>query len=78
MFHAPVKRTVPWAMAYSRSVHCLANERFCSTMTRVMPGMARHQARIAITVMTHAVPEREPATIRAALQLVLGFGFESP
>jgi DNA-binding GntR family transcriptional regulator len=35
-------------------------------------GIARHQARIAITVMTHAVPEREPATIRAALQLVLG------
>jgi len=39
-------------------------------------GIARHQARIAITVMTHAVPEREPATIRAALQLVLGAGFE--
>lgn len=37
-------------------------------------GIARHQARIAITVMTHAVPEREPATIRAALQLVLGAG----
>jgi DNA-binding GntR family transcriptional regulator len=35
-------------------------------------GIARHQARIAITVMTHAVPEREPATVRAALQLVLG------
>jgi DNA-binding GntR family transcriptional regulator len=35
-------------------------------------GIARHLARIAITVMTHAVPEREPATIRAALQLVLG------
>jgi DNA-binding GntR family transcriptional regulator len=35
-------------------------------------GIARHQARIAITVMTHAVPEREPSTIRAALQLVLG------
>lgn len=39
-----------------------------------MHGIARHQARIAITVLTHAVPEREPATIRAALQLVLGFG----
>jgi DNA-binding GntR family transcriptional regulator len=39
-------------------------------------GIARHQARIAITVMTHAVPEREPATVRAALQLVLGFGPE--
>lgn len=38
-------------------------------------GIARHQARIAITVLTHAVPEREPAIIRAALQLVLGFGF---
>ena len=37
-------------------------------------GIARHQARIAITVLTHAVPEREPAIIRAALQLVLGFG----
>jgi DNA-binding GntR family transcriptional regulator len=35
-------------------------------------GIARHQARIAITVLTHAVPEREPATIRGALQLVLG------
>jgi DNA-binding GntR family transcriptional regulator len=35
-------------------------------------GIARHQARIAITVMTHAVPEREPSTVRAALQLVLG------
>jgi DNA-binding GntR family transcriptional regulator len=40
-------------------------------------GIARHQARIAITVMTHAVPEREPTTIRAALQLVLGLGFNS-
>jgi DNA-binding GntR family transcriptional regulator len=40
-------------------------------------GIARHQARIAITVMTHAVPEREPVTIRSALQLVLGFGPES-
>lgn len=39
-------------------------------------GIARHQARIAITVMTHAVPEREPVTVRAALQLVLGFGPE--
>jgi DNA-binding GntR family transcriptional regulator len=37
-------------------------------------GIARHQARIAITVLAHAVPEREPAIIRAALQLVLGFG----
>jgi|HubBroStandDraft_5_1064220.scaffolds.fasta_scaffold69399_1 DNA-binding GntR family transcriptional regulator len=37
-------------------------------------GIARHQARIAITVLTHAVPEREPAIIRAALQLVLGLG----
>jgi DNA-binding GntR family transcriptional regulator len=37
-------------------------------------GIARHQARIAITVLTHAVPEREPAIIRAALQLALGFG----
>jgi DNA-binding GntR family transcriptional regulator len=37
-------------------------------------GIARHQARIAITVLTHAVPEREPAVIRAALQLVLGLG----
>lgn len=37
-------------------------------------GIARHQARIAITVLTHSVPEREPAIIRAALQLALGFG----
>jgi DNA-binding GntR family transcriptional regulator len=37
-------------------------------------GIARHQARIAITVLTHAVPEREPTIIRAALQLVLGVG----
>jgi hypothetical protein len=37
-------------------------------------GIARHQARIAITVLTHAVPGREPAVIRAALRLVLGFG----
>jgi len=37
-------------------------------------GIARHQARIAIMVLTHAVPEREPAIIRAALQLVLGYG----
>lgn len=37
-------------------------------------GIARHQARIAITVLTHSVPEHEPAIIRAALQLVLGFG----
>jgi len=37
-----------------------------------MCGIARHQARIAITVMARSVPEREPATIRAALQIVLG------
>lgn len=35
-------------------------------------GIARHNARIAITVMTSAVPEREPVTIRTALNLVLG------
>jgi DNA-binding GntR family transcriptional regulator len=33
---------------------------------------ARHLARIAITVMAHAVPERDPVTIRTALQLILG------
>jgi DNA-binding GntR family transcriptional regulator len=37
-----------------------------------MCAIARHQARIAITVMARAVPEREPATIRAALQMALG------
>jgi hypothetical protein len=48
-----------------------------ATLSRVLDavhGIARHQARIAITVLTHAVPEREPAIIRAALQLVLGLG----
>lgn len=34
--------------------------------------IARHNARIAITVMANAVPEREPVTIRMALQLALG------
>jgi DNA-binding GntR family transcriptional regulator len=37
-------------------------------------GMARHQARIAIAVMAGIVPEQEPATIRAALNMVLGTG----
>jgi len=42
-------------------------------------GMARHQARIAIAVMAQVVPEQEPATIRAALNMVLGAGrFSSP
>ncbi|MDH2903315.1 MAG: GntR family transcriptional regulator [Actinomycetota bacterium] len=36
--------------------------------------MARHQARIAIAVMAGVVPEQEPATIRAALNMVLGTG----
>lgn len=34
--------------------------------------IARHNARIAITVMANAVPEREPVTIRMALQIALG------
>ena len=38
--------------------------------------VARHHARIAITVLTHAVPEHDPAVVRGALQLVLGH--ESP
>jgi len=37
-----------------------------------MCAIARHQARIGITVLARAVPEREPAAIRAALHLVLG------
>ncbi len=37
-----------------------------------MYAIARHRARIAITVMTHAIPEREPTTIRTALRIVLG------
>lgn len=37
-----------------------------------MHGIARHNARVAITVMTHAIPEREPTTIRTALQFALG------
>jgi DNA-binding GntR family transcriptional regulator len=35
--------------------------------------IARHNARVAITVMANAVPEREPVTIRTALQLALGW-----
>jgi DNA-binding GntR family transcriptional regulator len=35
-------------------------------------GIARHQARIAIAVMAGVIPEQEPATIRAALNIVLG------
>jgi DNA-binding GntR family transcriptional regulator len=34
--------------------------------------LARHSARTALTVMAQQVPEREPATIRSALKLVLG------
>ncbi len=37
-----------------------------------MRAVARHRARIGLSVMARAVPEREPATIRAALQVVLG------
>jgi DNA-binding GntR family transcriptional regulator len=37
-------------------------------------GIARHQARIAIAVMAGVIPEQEPATIRAALNIVLGTG----
>lgn len=40
--------------------------------------MARHQARIAMGVMAGVVPEQEPATIRAALNMVLGTGRFSP
>ncbi len=36
--------------------------------------VARHTARIAIAVMAIAIPEREPATIRTALNMVLGAG----
>ncbi len=41
-----------------------------------MRGVARHQARIAIAAMTRAIPEREPVTIRTALQLALGDGIQ--
>ncbi len=34
--------------------------------------VARHHARIAITVLTHAMPEHDPSVVRGALQLVLG------
>jgi DNA-binding GntR family transcriptional regulator len=34
--------------------------------------LARHSARTALTVMAQQLPEREPATIRSALQLALG------
>jgi DNA-binding GntR family transcriptional regulator len=34
--------------------------------------LARHSARTALTVMAQQLPEREPATIRGALQLALG------
>jgi len=37
-----------------------------------MRAVARHRARIGLSVMARAVPEREPATIRASLQVVLG------
>ena len=40
--------------------------------TAAAQGIARHQARIAISAMAGAMPEKEPATIRAALQIVLG------
>jgi DNA-binding GntR family transcriptional regulator len=43
-----------------------------------MHGIARHNARVAIAAMTRAVPEREPITIRTALQLALGDGSASP
>lgn len=43
-----------------------------------MRGVARHQARIAIAAMTRAIPEREPVTIRTALQLALGDGLTPP
>lgn len=35
-------------------------------------GIARHQARIAISVLARTAPEHEPRVIRTALQLVLG------
>ncbi len=37
-----------------------------------MRAVARHRARIGLSVMARVVPEREPATIRASLQIVLG------
>lgn len=40
--------------------------------------IARHNARVAITVMAAAVPEREPTTIRTALQLCLGWDGNGP
>lgn len=42
--------------------------------TAAAHAIARHNARIAITVMASAVPERDPITIRTALQLALGAG----
>lgn len=34
--------------------------------------VARHHARIAIMVLTHAAPEHDPTVVRGALQLLLG------
>jgi hypothetical protein len=39
---------------------------------RAVEILARHSARTALTVMAQQLPEREPATIRSALQLALG------
>lgn len=40
-------------------------------------GIARHRARIAISVMAGVMPEKEPACIRSALQIALGTGTSS-
>jgi DNA-binding GntR family transcriptional regulator len=39
---------------------------------RAVEILARHSARTALTVMAQQLPEHEPATIRSALQIVLG------
>jgi DNA-binding GntR family transcriptional regulator len=56
--------------------HALLDACLAGDARRAVCAIARHQARIGITVLARAVPEREPATIRAALQMVIGNGAE--
>jgi DNA-binding GntR family transcriptional regulator len=73
LYRAIWTRDEPHLDAQSESEHrtildaCRARD-----VTGATRAIARHNARIAITVMAIAIPEREPVTIRTALQLALG------
>ncbi len=67
------RRDQPHLDAQTEDEHALIIES-CERqeVLEVARNLARHQARVALMVMTQTAPEHDPAIVRSALQLVIG------